>query len=236
MLEIVQAGQAGKTHFLFDMHRMRKRVFYDRMAWDVTITPLGLEVDQFDLPEAVYVLALDNNRRVIGNWRLLPTTGPTMIRDLWPQFLNSIDLPCDPYVWEGSRFAVSSLEQNTRQGLIQANRATRELLCGVTELCMMCGITTVFGMYDKRIRRIFKALDCRASEISERLQIGSIEAEVGRFEINEEMITRLREASGIETTLVTSSMLPPVLRPYYKRHKESIQRISLHTEEARIHA
>jgi N-acyl-L-homoserine lactone synthetase len=50
MLEIVQAGQAGKMNLLLDMHRLRKRVFKDKLGWNVTIQDEDLEVDQFDLP------------------------------------------------------------------------------------------------------------------------------------------------------------------------------------------
>src|ERR1700733_3904624 len=112
MLEIAQTGQSGKSSLLFDMHRLRKRVFKDRMGWDVNVSPSGIETDQFDLPESIYLLALDDERRVIGNWRLLPTSGPTMIRDVWPQFLKTISMPRDDLVWEASRFAVNVPENN----------------------------------------------------------------------------------------------------------------------------
>ena len=72
MIEIVQPGQAGKTSYLFDMHRLRTRIFKERMNWDVDIDKNGLEIDDFDLPEAVYVLALDDEKNVIGSWRFLP--------------------------------------------------------------------------------------------------------------------------------------------------------------------
>src|ERR1700685_3388477 len=143
MLEIAQAGQAGKTSLLFDMHRLRKRVFRDRMGWNVSVTPGGLEVDDFDLPDTVYLLALDDDGRVIGNWRLLPASGPTMIRKVWPQFLDSIEMPHSPAVWETSRFAVDSPRGNSEEGIAQVNRATQELFCGITELCILCGIQKI---------------------------------------------------------------------------------------------
>lgn len=65
MIEIVQTGQTGKTNLLFDMHRLRARVFREKMKWDVNVTPENLEIDQFDLPDTVYLLALNDNGRKI---------------------------------------------------------------------------------------------------------------------------------------------------------------------------
>src|SRR5262245_39506130 len=126
MIEIVQTGQSGKTPLLFDMHRLRKRVFKDRMDWNVSITPGGLEVDSFDLPDTVYILALSKDRRVIGSWRILPTSGPTMVGNIWPQFLKSIDMPADPNIWEASRFSVDNSISDPVEGFNQVNVVTQE--------------------------------------------------------------------------------------------------------------
>lgn len=220
MLEIVQAGQAGKTGLLFDMHRMRKRVFKDRMGWDVQITAGGLEVDQFDIPEAVYLLSVNSAGRVIGNWRLLPTTGPTMIRDVWPQFLDSLPMPTEDTVWEASRFAVDSPEGQSNEGLAEVNRATQELFCGLTEVCLLTGIREVYTLYDMRIARLLKRLNCRAMATSERLRINDFQAETGVFATNETMLANLRAASGIRERLVQPDMLPPVLQ---QRREQSLR-------------
>lgn len=212
MLEVVQAGQVGKTSLLFDMHRLRKRVFKDRMHWNVSITPGGLEVDNFDIPESVYLLALDEDHNVIGNWRMLPADGPTMIRDVWPQFLESINLPFDASVWEASRFAVDSLKGTSKEGIAQVSHATQELFCGLTELCLLCGVQKVFTMYDMRIARLLKRLDCEPENVSDRLTIENQISQVGCFATNHAMLRRLRAATGINTPLITHDMLPPFIR------------------------
>lgn len=216
MLVIAQTGQAEKANLLSDMQRLRKRVFHDRMRWDVTITEDGREIDEFDLPGAVYLLALNDDQQVIGNWRLLPSNGPTMIGNIWPFFMESIDLPFGPFVWEASRFAVDSLTPDHKANLAQVSRATEELFCGLTELCLLCGINEIFTMYDMRIARLLKRLDCQAREVSERFRIDETLCEVGVFTTDIAMLSRLRAASGIRDQLVTADMLPPVLLPYYE--------------------
>lgn len=211
MLAIVQAGQAGKTSLLFDMHRFRKRVFSDRMAWDVHITAQGLEIDQFDLPEAIYILALNDAHQVIGTWRLLPTSGPTMIRDVWPEFLDTIAMPESPDVWEASRFAVDSPSSDPTASMAQVNRATQELFCGLTELCGMLGIRQVYTMYDMRIARLLKRLDCVPSSLSARRTIAGASAQVGAFTTDGAMLAKLRAATGIQESLIHVEELPPLL-------------------------
>jgi acyl homoserine lactone synthase len=67
---------------LEDMHRVRKSVFIDERGWDLKETA-GLEIDQYDLPQTEYVLALAEGDRVHGGMRYLPLTGPNMTDDLF---------------------------------------------------------------------------------------------------------------------------------------------------------
>jgi N-acyl-L-homoserine lactone synthetase len=208
MLAVVQAGQVGKTSLLIDMHRLRKRVFKDRLAWAVNISRSGMEVDAFDLPEAFYLLAVSEEGRVCGSWRFLPTSGPTMIRDIWPEFMTSIDLPVDPLVWEGSRFAVEKSPCSGTKGLAQINRTTQELFCGITELCIHCGIREIFTLYDLRIARLLQRLNCSAKQVSSRICINGLPTEVGRFVTNRTMLERLRHSAGIHHNLIDTRDLP----------------------------
>jgi len=223
MLEIVQPGQAGKTSLLLDMHRLRKRVFKDRMGWEVSINSHGLEVDQFDFPETVYLLALDDERQVIGNWRLLPTIGPTMIRDVWPEFLETIDMKLDPYSWEVSRFAVDSHLGNSKAAVRQINTATAELFCGMTELSLLCGIKRIYTMYDDKIARVLRKIDCEPIKVSAQLKVSNTSAQVGVFLTDEVMLARLRHATGISEPLITKEMLPPYLDDFRRQMGARIQ-------------
>ena len=87
------------------MYRLRHDVFHDRLGWEVT-TDNGMEHDEFDHADPVYVLAKGDEDEVLGCWRLLPTTGPNMLRDTFPQLLHGQPAPQQSDVWELSRFAV----------------------------------------------------------------------------------------------------------------------------------
>ena len=94
------------------MYRLRHEVFHDRLGWDVT-SDNGMEHDEFDEANPVYVLARGDENEVLGCWRMLPTTGPNMLKDTFPHLLHGQPIPHQANVWELSRFAVSALKSES---------------------------------------------------------------------------------------------------------------------------
>ena len=88
------------------MHRLRGRVFKDRLDWDVSVSN-GLEIDQYDTFKPTYLLALERTE-VVGCVRLLPTTGRNMLADTFPVLLDGNPAPKATTVWESSRFCVDT--------------------------------------------------------------------------------------------------------------------------------
>src|SRR3954469_13231973 len=90
------------------MFRLRYEVFHQRLGWNV-ITNDGMEIDNFDsLEHAHYILAYADSGRVDACWRTLPTLGPTMLADVFPQLLHGRSAPAAADVWELSRFALAT--------------------------------------------------------------------------------------------------------------------------------
>lgn len=108
------------------MFAFRHQVFFNKLGWEVE-THDDLEFDLFDTMNPVYMLAKDHGGEIEGCWRLMPTTDAYMLRDTFPQLLRGEDVPCDPRVWELSRFAVSA---NAEAGAIQAplNNVTMDMI------------------------------------------------------------------------------------------------------------
>lgn len=82
----------------------RHKVFVENLGWDLH-SPDGLEQDQFDRPDTVYVAARDEMGEICGCARLLPSTRPYLLSEVFPQLLNGMAPPSSPDVWELSRFA-----------------------------------------------------------------------------------------------------------------------------------
>lgn len=95
---------------LFDqMFQSRAAVFHDRLVWDVTVEN-GREMDWYDRQaEPVYLLAVDDEQRVLGSLLLLATTGPTMLQSEFRHFFDDDVNVTAPTIWECTRFCCATL-------------------------------------------------------------------------------------------------------------------------------
>src|SRR6185437_4325849 len=104
MLQLITADRYGEfADALTDMHRLRYRVFKQRLGWDVETTG-DLEIDSFDALSPIYLLQRSFAGGISGCVRMLPSTGPNMLRDTFPVLLDGGVAPASPDVWESSRF------------------------------------------------------------------------------------------------------------------------------------
>jgi N-acyl-L-homoserine lactone synthetase len=89
------------------MHRDRKRVFVDRLKWQVPVVDGIYEKDQFDNDDAVYIVAADPiTGQHHGSLRLIPSTRPHMLRDVFA-CLCADGVPIGPDIWEMTRICLS---------------------------------------------------------------------------------------------------------------------------------
>lgn len=98
-------GTIDQSTYL-DMLKFRHRMFSEKLKWDVQSTA-KMEFDIFDTLNPYYMIAKANGQ-IHGCWRLMPTTGPYMLKDTFPQLLNGQAAPQRKDVWEVSRFAMAT--------------------------------------------------------------------------------------------------------------------------------
>jgi N-acyl-L-homoserine lactone synthetase len=95
------------TELYRELLRYRYRIFVEKLGWNVP-TKDGMEFDEFDRDDTVYVTARDPRGRINGCTRLLPTSKPYLLAEVFPQLMNGRALPRRDDVWELSRFAAHS--------------------------------------------------------------------------------------------------------------------------------
>lgn len=92
---------------LMAMHRDRKTIFVDHLHWDVPVVDGLYEIDQFDTPDAVYLLAIDPiSRAHLGSVRLLQTTRPHLLGEVFADLCED-GVPAAPDVWEITRLCTA---------------------------------------------------------------------------------------------------------------------------------
>lgn len=154
-MQFVIFNGRGPNHRIMDsVFRIRHEVFKVRLNWEV-VSEDGLERDEFDDLSPLYLHAMDTETGAEGCFRLLPTTGPYMLRDVFPSLLAGAPVPCAPHVWEISRFAVTPGKSDD-QGLASVNRLTRWMLVELVILCLERGIGQVVAVTDTRFERILE--------------------------------------------------------------------------------
>ncbi|MEZ5647396.1 MAG: acyl-homoserine-lactone synthase [Alphaproteobacteria bacterium] len=173
---------------LRNMFRLRHRVFKERLGWDVTSVD-GEERDQFDDLNPVYIVVLDDQRDVIGCWRLLPTMGPYMLADVFPALMDGRMAIHDPMIWECSRFAVDC-SGHRENNLAAVASVTYELFMGLASFCVPRGISGVVTVYDLRIGRLMSRVGIKPHWKTSTRRIGDTAALAGYFPVNEANVAK----------------------------------------------
>jgi len=209
MIQLIPSGIDGEFgEQLQEMHRLRYRVFKQRLDWGVESKD-GMEVDRFDALRPVYLLQSSSDGRIGGCVRLLPTSGPTMLRDVFPELLADHAPPARHDVWESSRLALDLAPSRERAtaGLAQA---TYELFAGMIEFGLSRSLIDIVTVTDLRIERILRRAGWPLRRLSAPRPIGVTTAVAGYLEISPEALRSVCRAGAITGPVLWAPVLPVV--------------------------
>lgn len=119
------------------MWRQRYKAFVEDLGWELS-TRNGLEIDQYDNDGAVYLIASDDGDGVTGSMRLLPTTAPHLMSDLFPE-LCAKGVPRGTDIWESSRTNIRPDEPDSHH----MTRTMGEIMCGMMEFGLLYGVRKI---------------------------------------------------------------------------------------------
>jgi acyl homoserine lactone synthase len=187
-----------------EMHRLRYRVFKQRLNWDVTVSG-DMEIDEYDALQPVYLLYCGSGGKVEGCVRLLPTTGPNMLRNTFPALLGSLAPPESPAIWEISRFSleIDSIAQKTDRGLSQA---TYELLAGICEFGNTRDLKCFAAVTDVLLERVLRRAGVPWRRIHNAQRIGNSIAVAGFAENSMKLMDHLCAIGGLRRPVLTAPM------------------------------
>jgi N-acyl-L-homoserine lactone synthetase len=149
---ISQDNRAVFSRELDSMHRDRKRVFVDWLEWDVPVVDGVYEIDQYDNGNAVYIVSADpDTGRHLGSLRLMPSTRPHMLRDIFPMLCQG-SVPLGNDIWEMTRLCLSP---DLPREVARVN--LRLTWLGTIEFCLPRGISTLTAVTHTMFTENFKA-------------------------------------------------------------------------------
>ena len=157
-----------KSRDLWEMHKLRAKVFKDRLGWEVPIMS-GMEIDGYDALEPLYMMIREPGGGPLrGCWRLLPTDGPYMLKDSFAQLLHGQEAPQDARIWELSRFAIET-EGN---GCFGFSEITMESIGEIISHGYHAGIDQYVTVTTTAIERLLRRAGVVTRRFGAPLQIG----------------------------------------------------------------
>ncbi len=197
MMQLITSDSYGAClDELVDMHRLRYRVFKQRLDWDVQVSG-DMEIDEFDALNPCYLLQRSAEGAITGCVRLLPTTGPTMLTDTFGALLNGEAAPASPLIWESSRFGLDPDHAGplASQGIA---KATYELFAGMIEFGLSRGLTDIVTVTDVLMERILRRASWPLRRLGEPKAFGRSRAVAGYLAVSTESLGRIRAAGQLK--------------------------------------
>ena len=190
MIKIIPGEWRDRHPRLIDeMHKLRRNVFHDRLKWQVTVINRW-EIDGYDALNPLYVVALDDDERVIGGLRLLPTTGFNMLNDTFPELLPDGERFSSPLVWESSRFTVR-ITGDARTDAKVVSRTTAELLMALNEIGRAAALSHLVTVCDHAMYRLMSRCGLGGDLLGEPKMIGGVQTYALVYEYGEALDARI---------------------------------------------
>jgi N-acyl-L-homoserine lactone synthetase len=203
MLKVIEGKRACLFPSEMDaMFRNRAVVFHERLGWDVVVKD-GRERDRFDDENPLYLISVDPyTGEYWGSLRLLPTTGPNMLRDVFPCLLEEGEYIESATIWESSRICAVAADGQPERSKSGVNLALGELLAGIGEVAIIAGLTQIVSVFDARIYRVLRAAGCAPQLIGKPRRIGDTMSYAGLFDTGEGPLQSIRNAVGIRGSVL----------------------------------
>lgn len=133
--------------------RYRHKVFVEEMRWDLPSVGPGIieEWDEFDRDDTTCVIAYTRERIICGYARLLPTTRPYLLSEVFPELCCSPPIR-DQRIWELSRF--TTFDNGVGCNLSRMRQLLRYILIRTQNL----GIRQLIGVAPTSMERLYRRL------------------------------------------------------------------------------
>lgn len=193
---------------LRDMFQLRHKVFVEQRGWNKLAKADGLEKDQFDTDDTVYFLKLDEDFRIRGGMRLVPTTLPTQLGTIFKHYCVLKNPPMDVQRHEWSRYFITDTEYRSPAGY----PVHYELFVAILEYCVHRGIEGVSGFIEAGILPRISKMPWEIEYLGPPVEYGGTDGEpVGlgaplNIEVNKTMLRLTRIAWRVRKPVISLSL------------------------------
>lgn len=210
IISVEQHEYAYRANLLNQIFNTRKKVFVDEMGWDIPVTN-GQEIDQYDNLGATYLILTDPDQRIaFASCRIMSTTGPTLLHDVFHSTMPDAGLLVSPTIWECTRFCVDA-EADAKRTQYRDVHAASLLLLGGCEFGLAKGIESYVANFDPLMTRIYRRAGCEVDVLGHSMAFGNRPVACGVLEVSERIEAKMRTKLGVQHSLYEPSASPWML-------------------------
>jgi acyl-homoserine lactone synthase len=193
-------SRAYNPRLFQQLFKLRHKVFVGGRKWSLP-TQGDMEIDQYDVPEAVYFWRQDDDGQVDCHVRITPTTKHSLLADYFPHLVEGDTSPRGKTIYEATRY-IAMPSKKTREN----NRTAKaELLLQMLEWADANGVTHIQTVIDTATYASFVEMtpDTRPLGLSFPYGGGPTVSGGGecmaiRWPVNEKVMQDLRKYGGID--------------------------------------
>lgn len=222
MLQVIEGKDRQRHAELFEaIFRARYETFVIDRCWSLP-TRHGLEIDQYDNDQAVYIVDFDDAGHLQGSVRLTPTVTDSLTADYYPHLSDGGTALRDPFVYEGTRYMASPRDKTP-----QNNRVVKaRILSVMTEWAWTFGVRHIQTVIDAALLRSFLQVNSATFALGTAHPYGGGKSVPGggtclaiRLPVTERAIQEIRRFGGLSAS--------PAPEPYaYHAASDTLQNVA----------
>jgi len=193
--------------------RWRHTIYVEEKKWRPARAD-GRELDQFDTPDATYILGIEDGE-IVTAARLIPTDKPHLVSEVFPHMCEVAGLPRRPDWAEWTRTYVLPHRRTAgRRGILT------QICCAVMEYCLDEGIRYAGGIQETYFLPQWKMLNWRVKPLGLPQLVDQEWCVVAYLECSEMALENARKVLGTSRSLlVRRGEQPPFVgeRTHIKR-------------------
>lgn len=151
MIRVFTGQQRADNSAVFErLFRLRREIFIEQRRWSIPEHLGGLEIDEYDVDDAVYLLDVDERGEILAGVRLTPTERCSLLADSFAHLVENGQPLRGPRLYEGMRFLTAP-----RLSRREAAEARWRILYAMVEWSIAHGVAWIQAMTDAEFFRTF---------------------------------------------------------------------------------
>ncbi len=185
------------SDLLDQMFRLRKRIFADKLRWDVRVAG-EYEYDQYDALRPVYLVWTNAEKtKLYASIRLMPTSGPTLLYDVFHSTFPKDAKLSSSRIWEATRACVDPVALGEDHRDVNVAQAFNMLLLATNECAYWHGINTIVSNYEPQLDRVYRRAGVQFQEVGRAEGYGRHPVCCSTIEVSAFSVTKMRKKLGL---------------------------------------